>query len=231
MNGNGATPPGRLRYGSESEHRRERLPHGERLVVGRGVPLVAGDAAVENSGAGTDRHTSITAGIPRDTQARRDVVDVGLDDAAADAGIAREEQSFQGGGRHLRLRARHERELAVFGIGKRELQVVADAKIERHALMNAVIVLREGADVGAVIQLSNRRVLHHRRRQPEKEIGVGISGLAVVEHEHAVVVEQRVVHDLLVRDLATELERMISPRHAQAVFHREVVAAGVRSRN
>ena len=127
-------------------HGRERLPHGEGLVVGRRVPLVAGDAAVEHAGARANRHPAVAARIPRDAQPRRDVVLVGLDDAAADARIAREEQPFGRRRRHLRLRARHERELAVSRIGERELQVVADAEVQRHARVDAVVVLREQAE-------------------------------------------------------------------------------------
>ena len=69
----------------QREHGRERLPHRERLVVGGRVPLVAGDAAVEDAGAGAHRHAAVAARIPRDAEPRRDVVHVGLDDAAADA--------------------------------------------------------------------------------------------------------------------------------------------------
>ena len=221
-----------MRYGSDKrEHRRERLAHGERLIVGGRVPLVAGDAAVEDAGAGANRHAAVALRIPRHAEARRDVVVVGLHDAAADARIAGEQQPLERGRRHRRLRARHERELAVLRIGEGELQVVADAEVQRHARMHAIVVLREQADVGAVVRLPHRRVLRHRRRQPEQEVGVGVARLAAVEREHAVVVEQRVVDDLLVRHFAAELERVIAADHAQAVFHREEVAAGVGAGN
>ena len=44
------------------------------------------------------------------------------------------------------LGAGNERELAVERIGQRQLQVVAQAEVQRHTRVDAVIVLREDAD-------------------------------------------------------------------------------------
>ena len=228
MNGNGSDAAGQVavRIGQRL-HGRERLAHREWLIVGGGVPLVAGDAAVEDAGGRAHGHPAVAPRIPGDPQARRDVVGVGLDDASADPGIAWEQQADRRGRRHLRLHAGNEGELAVVGIGERELQVVADAKVEGEPGMDAEVVLRERADVGAIVGLPHRGVLRHGGGKPEQEVGVGVAGLAAVEGEDAVVVEQRVVNDLLVRDLAAELEGVVAAAHAQRVLHREVVAPGI----
>ena len=152
-----------------------------------------------------------------------------LHDPAAHAGIAGEQQAHGSGRLDRRLLSRHEGELAVLRIGERELQVVADAKVQRDARMDPEIVLRERADVRAVVGLSHRRVLRHRRREAEQEVGVGVAGLAAVEGEDAVVVEQRVVDDRLVRDVAADLERVLALGDAQRILHADIVAAGVRS--
>src|SRR6185436_8195359 len=65
----------------------------------------------------------------------------------------------------------------------------------------------------------------------EQEVRVGVARLAAVEGEYPVVVEQGVVHDLLVRDLAPELERVLAAADAEGVAHGPVVAARVRPRD
>ena len=95
--------------------------------------------------------------------------------------------------------------------------------------MDSKVVLRERADVRPVVGLSHRRVLRHRGGEAQQEIGVGIAGLGAVEREDAVVVEQRVVNDLLVRDIAAQFERVLARGDAEGVLHAEVVASGVRS--
>ena len=147
-----------------------------------------------------------------------------------DAIVAREQQPFGSIRRNGGLAAGHEGQLAVLRIGQRLLQVVTDAEVQRHPRMNPEIILREHAEVGAAVDLADRRILAHGCRKSQKEIGVRIAGrarLAAVEGEEAVVVQQRVVDDLFVRDFAPELERVVSAAHAQAVLHREIVAAGI----
>ena len=97
--------------------------------------------------------------------------------------------------------------------------------------MDAEIVLRERADVRAVVGLAHRRVLRHRRREPEEKVRVGVAGLAAVEREDAVVVEQRVVDDLLVREIGAQLERVLALADADRVLDAEIVAARVWSGN
>ena len=94
--------------------------------------------------------------------------------------------------------------------------------------MDPEVVLRERADVRPVVGLSHGSVLRHRAGDAQKKVRVGVAGLAAVEREDAVVVEQRVVDDLLVRKIGAELERVLALADAQRVLHAEVVAAGVR---
>ena len=71
--------------------------------------------------------------------------------------------------------ARNVRELAVLRIGEGELQVVADAEIQRHPRVDAVVVLREQADVGPVVRLPDRRVLRHRAGKAQQEVRVRVA--------------------------------------------------------
>ena len=141
--------------------------------------------------------------------------------------VAREEQSLGRIGRHRGFPAGHERQLAVLRIRQRLLEVVPDSEIQRHPRVDPEIVLCEDAEVRAAVDFPDRRVLRHRRRQPEQEVGVRVAGLARVEREHAVIVEQRVVNDVLVRHLSADLQRVVAARHRHAVFHREEIAAGI----
>ena len=191
-------------------HRRKRLPDREGLVVGSRVPLVSGDAAVEDAAGGSNRHPAVAPGVPRNTEARGDVVLVGFDDAAADAGVAGEEQAFRRVRRHLGLRAWDERKLAVLGVRERRLHVISDAEVQRDSRMDPEIVLGEQAVVRPVVELSHWRVLCHRGGEPQQKVRVGIPSLAGVEEKDTVVVEQRVVNDLLVRNLPSYLERVVS---------------------
>ena len=77
--------------------------------------------------------------------------------------------------------------------------------------MNPEVVLCERAEVGAVVGLSHGRILGHRPGHAQQEVRVRVAGLAAVEREDAVVVEQRVVDDLLVRKIGAELQRMLAP--------------------
>ena len=223
---------GRVAIGiREREHLRERLAERERLVVRGGVPLVAGGAPVEDAEGGADGGPAVAEGIPGDADARRDVVPVGAGDAAGNAGIAREEQALGGRRGYLGLLPGDVGELAVLGIRERELHVVAQAEVQRHPRVDAEVVLREQAQVPSLVRLPDRRVLGHGAGQAQEEIGVGVAGLAPVEGEDPVVVEQRVVDDALVRHLGSELERVVAAGEAQHVPDTEVVAAGIGSRD
>ena len=80
MNGNGrnAARQRAVRIG-EGLHVGELLADRERLEVGRGVPLVAGNAAVEDAGSRADRSFAVTERIPCQAEARREMRSSGVE--------------------------------------------------------------------------------------------------------------------------------------------------------
>ena len=202
---------------------------GPRLEIGHRVPLVAGDAAVELTAGGFDSGPAVAEWIPDDAGARRDVVPGRRDDTALDAGIAVEQLTDRCGRVDRGLLTGNVGDEPVLRIGAGRLHVPSQAEVQGHSRTDAVVVLHEHRAIPAVPQCVHRRVLRHRARDPDQEVRERVPGDAVVERPDAVVVEQRVLDRLVVRQLAAHLDRVRTLGPAQDIARRVKVAAGLRS--
>jgi hypothetical protein len=134
-------------------------------------------------------------------------------------------------GNHCGLEAGHERQLPLLRILRWELQVVADAEVQRQPGMEAVIVLEKRGGVRADVVLVDRRVLIDACGQTEQEVRKPVSGEVAVELELAVIVERRKVGHFLPEVRSAESKRVIPLFQAQDVADLVGVAAGAGSGN
>ena len=119
-------------------------------------------------------------------------------------------------------------------IGDRRLNVPAHAQIERQAFGDAEVVLHVEGVIPVVVDLGGGRVLVHRGRQAQQEIGGRILAAARIaggETERAVVVQQGIVHHLLEYGLAAQTQRMLGGADAEDVAKLVLIAARHRAGN
>ena len=162
---------------------------------------------VEHAEGGADARAAVALRIPRDGQARRDVVLVGRHHAARHIGIAGVDEPAGRGRIRLRLDTGAEPRDRIVHIDERRRQFVAHAEIQRQPRRDAELILRVAGKQPAVALLN--RLLRGRarlRRQAEQEVGGGIAGEAAAEGQIAVgPVDERDPHRL-----ATDIERRTS---------------------
>ena len=119
-------------------------------------PQVAGDAAEEDAGRAVDDRLAVAIGIPRETDARRDVIVWSERAALWHTRVPREEHAdgsqlvagFAGnidGGERVGLHAGNEVGLPVLRVGGRLLPIVADTQIQSQAMQNVPVVLCKAA--------------------------------------------------------------------------------------
>ena len=170
---------------------------------------LSGERIVEHAEGGADTRAPVALRIPRDRQARRDVVLVGRHHAARHIGIAGIDEPAGRGRIFLRLDSGAEPGDRVVHIDERRRQLVAHAEIQRQPRRDAELILRVAGKQPAVALLD--RLLRRRarlRREAEQEIGGGIAAEAAAERQIAVrAIDERDPHRLA-PDIDAELHRV-----------------------
>ena len=121
----------------------EGLANGERLGVGRLIPFVAADAAVENARGGAEGGFAVTKRIQGKADTRRDVVPAKVDDATRYALVSGVEKAQRRTGNHRGLNAGNKGGGEVRRLDRRNVNIPAQAEVRGKPGRDPVIVLHE----------------------------------------------------------------------------------------
>ena len=111
------------------------------------------------------------------------------------------------------------------------MNIPAQAEIQSQPRQDVVIILRECCRVPAIRVASDRRILRDGARNANQEIRERVLRGAIVEGEHSVIVQQRLLNVLVERQLATHFQRVLALRQTEDIAQRIEVGTGRRPPN